>query len=234
MKKKLFSVFLMCAVSAMLFSGCGYKYKNEDWTDKIDTYFDGLKSNASGMKNIDSAHKEAFDSVFNNIEIFGARLCVPMKVSDLPDKFELSNSYSGYVPLSEDEPNKKELDGGLKRYSLVLYYDREVYVSSVSVICREDQSIEEGIIYEIKLGSLYFQPILFGGKIEECSDIDEIKKFLGEGNEFYYISDYLESEYCTLFYTDGNRIIELTYSIQGDDMDFLLGAVRTYNSYGSI
>ncbi|MBD5138933.1 MAG: hypothetical protein HDT24_06475 [Ruminococcus sp.] len=233
MKKKLFSVLLMCAVSVMFFSGCDYDYK-DIWTDKIDTYFDGLKSNASGMKNIDRAHKEAFDSVFNNIEIFGARLCVPMKVSDLPDKFELSDSWSGYVPLSEDEPNEIELDGGLKRYSLNLYYDREVCAAGVSVICKENQSIEEGIIYKIELGVLYVQPILFGEKIEECSDIDEIKEFLGEGNEFYYVSDYLESEYCTLFYTDGNRIIELTYSIQGDDIDFLSGAVRTYNSYGSI
>ncbi|MBD5145781.1 MAG: hypothetical protein HDT21_07760 [Ruminococcus sp.] len=233
MKKKLFSVFLMCAVSAMLFSGCGYKYKNEDWTDKIDTYFDGLRSNASGMKNIDRAHREAFDSVFNNIEIFGARLCVPMKVSELPDKFELSDSWPEYIPLSEEEPNEIELDGGLKRYSLKLYYDREVCAAGVSVICKENQSIEEGIIYKIELGALYFQPILFGGKIEERSDIDEIKEFLGEGNEFYDVI-YSESEYCTLFYTDGNRIIELTYSIKGDDINFLLGAVRTYNSYGSI
>ena len=232
MKKKLFSLFLMCAVSAMLFSGCGYKYKNEDWTDKIDTYFDGLKSNASGMKNIDRAHKEAFDSVFNNIEIFGARLCVPMKVSDLPDKFELSYSLE-YVPLSEEEPNKTELDGGLKRYSLQLHYDREVRVAGVSVICREDQSIEEGIIYKIDFGVFYFQPILLGGKVDVNSDISDIKEFLGDGNEFYDVI-YSESEYCTLFYTDGNRIIELTYSIRGDDINFLSGSARTYNSYGSV
>ncbi|MDE7303467.1 MAG: hypothetical protein K2N60_09150 [Oscillospiraceae bacterium] len=232
MKKKLFSVFLMCAVSAMIFSGCGNKYKNEDWTDKIDTYFDGLRSNASGMKNIDRAHREAFDSVFNNIEIFGTSLCVPMKVSDLPDKFELSYSLE-YVPLSEEEPNKTELDGGLERYSLQLYYDKEIRVAGVSVICREDQSIEEGIIYKIDFGVFYFQPIFLGGKVDVNSDINNIKEFLGEGNEFYDVI-YSESEYCTLFYTDGNRIIELTYSIRGDDVNFLLGSVRTYNSYGSV
>lgn len=232
MKKKLFSVLLMCAVSVTLFSGCGYKYKNEDWTDKIDTYFDGLRSNASGMKNIDRAHREAFDSVFNNIEIFGASLCVPMKVSDLPDKFELSYSLE-YVPLSEEEPNKTELDGGLKRYSLYLYYDKEVHVAGVSVICREDQSIEEGIIYKIDFGVFYFQPIFLGGKVDVNSDISNIKEFLGDGNEFYDVI-YSESEYCTLFYTDGNRIIELTYNIRGDDINFLWGSVRTYNSYGSV
>ncbi|MDE6599246.1 MAG: hypothetical protein K2K34_04110 [Oscillospiraceae bacterium] len=232
MKKKLFSVLLMCAVSAMIFSGCRNKYKNEDWTDKIDTYFDGLRSNASGMKNIDRAHREAFDSVFNNIEIFGTSLCVPMKVSDLPDKFELSYSLE-YVPLSEEEPNKTELDGGLERYSLQLYYDKEVRVAGVSVICREDQSIEEGIIYKIDFGVFYFQPIFLGGKVDVNSDISDIKEFLGDGNEFYDVI-YSESEYCTLFYTDGNRIIELTYSIRGDDINFLLGYVRTYNSYGSV
>lgn len=236
MKKKLFLIFLMCAVSAMLFSGCDYNYKkDEDWTDKIQLYFAGLESNASGMKNIDSAHKEAFDSAFNDIEILGARLCVPMKVSNLPDKFELSDSYSEYIPLSEEEPNGVELDGGLKRYSLRLYYDMEVRVAGVSVICRDDQSIEEGIIYEISFGVFCFQPILLGGKVDTNSDINNIKEFLGEGNEFYDdILGYSKSEYCNIFYTDGNRIIEFTYNIKDDDVNFLLGTVRTYNSYGSI
>ena len=203
MKKKLFLVFLMCAISAIFFSGCGYDPRDEHWVGKMQEYSFELASNDSGMKNIDSAHKEAFDSVFNDIEIFGARLCVPMKVSELPDKFEVSSPYSEeYISLFEKEPHGTEFGGGLKSYVLDLYYDREVKVAQVYVICRKDQSLEDGIIYELYCGLLNFQPVFLGGQIDVNSDIDEIKEFLGEGNEYY----------GTLLYTDGNRIIEIFYS----------------------
>lgn len=231
MKRKAFILFLVCAVSVMLFTGCD-RLGDEEWTDEIATCFAGLMTNDSGIKNIDSAHRDAFDSVFSNIEIFGARLCVPMKVSELPDKFELSSSFMEYVSPSEEDPT--ELNGGLKRYRLKLYYDKEVCVAGISVICEKDQSIEEGIIYEIEFGVLYYQPALLGGKVEIRSDIDDIKEFLGEGNAFYDVPDYTKSEFCELFYTDGNRMIELTYGISGEDTTFLMGSVRTYNDYGTV
>lgn len=233
MKKISVTVFFLCAVSVMLFTGC--ENIDENLTYQIQLYFEGLMSNDSGMKNIDSAHKEAFDSVFNDIEVFGAKLCIPMNVSELPDKFELSNSLDGYVPLSEEEPRVKELGGGLKRYSLMLYYDKEIRVAGVSVICRGDQSVEEGIIYELNLGVTYFQPILLAGKLKSRSDmdIDDVRELLGEGNEFYDSSSYSKNEFCEVFYTDGNRIIELIYTIQEDDFHFLYGYIRTYNDYGS-
>ena len=233
MKKKLFSVFLMCAVSVMFFSGCDYDFRDENWVDEIQLYFNALMINDSGLKNIDSVHKEVFDSALNDIEIFGTRLCVPMKVSELPDKFQLGDySYTEYVSLSEKELYGRELCGDLKWYSLNLYYDKEVCVAGVSVICREDQSIEEGIIYAIYFDvAHYFQPILLGGKVEVRSGIDEIKEFFGYGNEFYETSRYSENEYCTVVYTDGNRIIKFWYSVQEDEMNFISGSVRVYNNY---
>lgn len=232
MKRKFAAFFLALAFPAVIFTGCGRI--SEGWTDTIRAYFDGLESNSAGIKNIDSAHKEAFDSVFNDIEIFGARLCVPMLASELPDKFELSGSLTEYVPLSQEEPRVNELAGGLKKYYLYLYYDRDIRVSGVSVICRGDQSVEEGIIYELELGVLYFQPILLGGKLKSCSGvgIDSVREFLGEGNEFYD-SSYSSSEFCEVFYTDGNRMINLVYTVQGDDLCFLYGNIRTYNDYGN-
>ncbi|MDE5993614.1 MAG: hypothetical protein K2G87_11265 [Oscillospiraceae bacterium] len=225
MKKKLFSVFLMCAVSAMLFSGCDYDPRDEHWVGKMREYsFDlaasdsEIKNIDSAMKNIDYAHKEAFDSAFNDIEIFGARLCVPMKLSELPDKFEVSSPYSEeYISLSEKEPYGTEFGGGLKSYVLDLYYDREVQVARVYVICRKDQSLEDGIIYELYCGLLNFQPVFLGGQIDVNSNIDEIKEFLGEGNEYY----------GTLLYTDGNRIIEIFYS-KGK---CIACYIRTYNNF---
>lgn len=222
----------MCAFSAAVFTGCGNGYGNGDrdekWPGKIYTYAYGLSINDSGMKNIGSAQGEAFESAFNDIEIFGARLCLPMRVSELPDKFELSSSGSEYVPLSENEPGGRELGAGLKKYPyLYLYYDREILAAEVSIICKEDQSIEEGIIYELEIGVTQVQPVLLGGQVEIRSDIDGITEFLGEGNGFYDLS----SKFYELFYTDGNRIIELTYAIEGDEAVFLSGKIRTYNNY---
>lgn len=228
MKKRLFLLFLACAFSITLFTGCVFDMDDEEWISEIAHYVWKSMSDNSGMKNIDSAHKEAFDSVFNDIEIPGARLCVPMKVSDLPDKFELSSSYSEYAPLSENG-SEKNRGAGLERHSMSLYYDREIQVARVVIVYEAGQSIEEGIIYEFKFEILDFQSALLGGQVDIRSDISVMKDFLGEGNEFNDISEYSDTNFCTLCYTDGNRMIELTYGIKGDDVNFLTGSIRTYN-----
>lgn len=237
MKKKLFSVLLMCAVSAMLFSGCDYDYEDKVLlraARAIYSHVTGLMLNDSGLENIDFAHKEAFDSAFNDIEIFGARFCVPMKVSELPDKFELSDSMSEYVPISGKEPGGKELSGGLSKCSYTLYYDKEVRAATVYIVYEEGQSIEDGIIYELEFDVFHIQPILLGGKVEVRFDMDEIKEFLGEGNEFHETSNYSDKDYCTLCYTDGDRIIAFEYGIQGDNIVYLRSYIKTYNNYDSI
>lgn len=229
MKKRLFLLFLACAFSVTLFTGCVFDMDDEEWISEIAYYvFKSMYYDNSGMKNIDSAHKEAFESVFNDIEILGARLCVPMKVSDLPDKFELSSSYSEYAPLSEYE-YEKHRGAGLERHSFSLYYDREIKAARVVIVCEAGQSIEEGIIYEFEFEILNFQTALLGGQVDIRSDIGVMKNFLGEGNEFNDISEYSDSTLCTLYYTDGNRMIELLYSINSDDVNFLTGSIRTYN-----
>lgn len=220
MKKRLFLLFLACAFSAMAFTGCDYSLKDEEWIGEIAYYVWRSMTDNSGMKNIDRAHKEAFDSVFNDIEIFGARLCVPMKVSELPDKFELSSSGSEYTPPSEDSFVINR-GAGLESYHMDLYYDREINVADVFIVCEKGQSIEEGIIYEFSLVLLNLQPVLLGGQVDINSDISVMKDFLGEGNEF-------NDDFCTLCYTDGNRMIELSYSINGNDVNFLLGYIKTY------
>lgn len=228
MRKKLFALFLACAFSVTLFTGCGYDLDDEDWIGEIAYYvFKSMYYDNSGMKNIDRAHKEAFESAFNNIEIFGARLCIPMKVSELPDKFELSSSGSEYVPPSEDS-FASDRGAGLKRYRMYLYYDREIRVADVFIVCEKGQSIEEGIIYELRFDFLNFQPALLGGQVDIHSDISVMKDFLGEGNEFNEKSEYSDSNLCALCYTDGNRMLELTYGIKGDNVNFVTGYIRTY------
>lgn len=230
MKRKFFALFLGLALSAAIFTGCGYD--GESWVGKMYAYVSGAVYNSSGMKNIDKEHKDAFDSVFENIEIFGARLCVPMKVSELPNKFELGSFSNGeFVPLSEKNLSGKDMGGGLTRCRFELFYDREINIANVVVICRGDQSVEEGIICEIEFSLLDFQPVLLGGSIDAHPAVDAIKEFLGEGN--LYIDPFTtEDSYINeLFYTDGNRIIEFTYGTDGNDTNVLISKIRTYNNY---
>lgn len=231
MKKKLFLLFLACAFSVTLFTGCSYSLEDEDWVGNISYYVWRSFFNDSEMKNIDRTHKEAFESAFNDIEIFGARLCVPMKVSELPDKFTLSISGSEYDPISKNNRvNGRDIGAGLVRISnLYLYYDGEIKAAKAYVIRKEGQSFGEGIIYELEFDLLNVQPAFLGGQVDIRSDMVEIKNFLGEGNEFYEKSEYSDTDFCTLCYTDGNRMIELSYGIKGDDVTFFTGSVRTYD-----
>lgn len=224
MKKRLFLLFLACAFSAMVFTGCDYDMDDEEWIGEIAYYVFNSMSDNSGIENIDSAHKEAFESAFNDIEIFGARLCVPMKVSELPDKFELSSSSSEYAPLSENK-SEKNRGADLERHYMSLYYDREIKVARVSIVCEAGQSIEEGIIFEFIFDLLHFQPVLLGGQVDINSDISVMKDFLGEGKK---INNIFDDDIYTLYYTDGNRMIELTYGIKGDNVNFFTGSIRTY------
>ena len=241
---------LMCVIAAVLFSGCydvyltldpeDIIYFNSNWGYDIESYYYDIKHGQSKYKKIDLAHKKVFDSVFEDIEIFGAKLCVPMKVSELPDKFELygyvsGDEYdlfapdiekvdeSGWFPVSEIEPQGGRIIGGMEKYSLLLFYDNEIELASVKVICKEGQSIEDGIICRID-GYFPGQSLLLGGAVDIRSDISEIKEFLGEGNEYLwgYYGDYLD-----LIYTDGDRVINLTYSIDGEDMNFVCADIET-------
>lgn len=229
MKKRVFSLFLACAFSAMILTGCDSDQYKDYWVEDIAHYvFTCLTNDNSGMKKIDRAHKEAFESVFNDIEIFGARLCVPMKVSDLPDKFEISNSYREYIPLSENQLEKNQ-GAAPKTGSFNLYYDREVEAASVSIVWKPGQSIDEGIIYELKFNILLINTALLGGQLDVRSDIGEIKNFLGEGNEFIGKEAYTGVSTFTIYYTDGNRMIEFCYGKEDDDIFFFWSYIRTYN-----
>lgn len=251
MKRSMLINILICAVTIMMFSGCdAADYMLDDvlyyspWRDDVVFYsYDIIFDGYSKYKKIDYAHKKAFDSVFEDIEIFGAKLCMPMKVSELPDKFELYDyvggadlfvpddeevGESGWFPVSEIEhPKGTYLIGGMKKYSLILFYEGEIGLANVLVICKENQSIEDGIIYEID-GYFSDQLVLLGGKVDFSSDINEIKEFLGEGNEFLrsYSNNYLD-----LIYTDGDRMIRLDYSINGEDIHFIHGYIETIEMY---
>lgn len=231
MKRIIFIVFIS-AVSSMLFTGCLYGNKaaydileDTNWYEDINYYSAEIAvGNRSGYKKIDNAHKEAFDSVFNDIEILGARLCVPMKVSDLPEKFELM--YSDGKPLSKAYGIK--LNGGRTVYSYIpIYYDGEVRVAGACVVCEKDQRIEDGIIYELELGGLYIQKAIIGKSVAVNSDIESIIDYLGDGNTFY-------DNYSFMYhlYTDGNRSIELSYSLKyKGDNNFLLCYIRACEEY---
>lgn len=244
MKKSILVKMLMCIIAVMIFSGCydaadmldDVIYYYSIWGYDIRNYYYKIKHGYSSYEKIDLAHKKAFDSVFEDIEIFGAKLCLPMKISELPDKFELyyyvgssqlweydSDEETGWFPISEIDFSRRSLDN-----EFMLFYDGEISIAEVMVICKDGQSIEDGIIYEMS-GYLSDQPVLLGGKVDISSDINEIKEYLGDGNTF--LSSYSSNDYLDLIYSDGDRTIRLEYSVHGEDINFMYGSIKTIENY---
>lgn len=218
-------MLVISIISSMLFTGCLYRngaaydlLEDTNWYDDIKDYYDLSVYGQDDYKKIDHAHKDAFDSAFNDIEILGAKFCLPMKVSELPEGFELSDGYSSeYAPVSGKGSVGRPISGGMSEYHFDLYYDGEVRIVGLSVICGKDQSIDDGIIYEMNFGISYAQPVLLGGSAAVNSDLNEMKEYLGEGNSFYHEGDLSSSDYINQIYTDGNRIIEFSYIAYDDD-----------------
>ncbi|MCH5348109.1 MAG: hypothetical protein J1E40_02195 [Oscillospiraceae bacterium] len=208
MKKYIFIHLCMCVAAIMMFTSCygeGLMIDDildySDWYHDIKNYSDIFELSHNQYKKIDLAHKEAFNSAFENIEIFGAKLCLPVKVSELPDNFELYYYYKKnyeYIHISKCEPIGKRISGGIIMYSLALYYDSninndvwdidrknlvisyDICVTNVAVVCKEGQSIEDGIIVGIEYRVLSQQPVLLGGKVDISSDIEEIEELINK------------------------------------------------------
>ena len=211
------SALFAVIISAVMLTGCTIEAEDlerfESFGKTPVTLHYTLGNNSEKLKNIDSAHKDAFDSMFENIEIFGSEFCLPMKVSELPDKFSLMSdgrSGSGTAPAQkQDLFESRSLRNGAGIYEAVLYYDNEIRVSDVYVLCDKDGDVSDGIICGLQcfLGN---QKITFGDSLECNSLPQNIEAFLGEGNK--YIDGDEENYSYTNIYTDGERSIFYEYS----------------------
>lgn len=211
------SALFAAVISAVMLTGCTIEAEDlerfESFGKTPVTLHYTLGNNSEKLKNIDSAHKDAFDSMFENIEIFGSKFCLPMKVSELPDKFSLmSDGRSGSETVPAQKQNlfeSRSLRNGAGIYEADLYYDNEIRISRVHILCDKDGDVSDGIICGLQcfLGN---QKITFGDSLECNSLPQNIEAFLGEGNK--YIDGDEENYSYTNIYTDGERSIFCKYS----------------------
>ena len=110
MRKQKTAALILSAVMTLSLSGCGSILDNtkeqyiEIYNDPIDqivfelynTEEDEYYDNDVSASRLTGKHKEFAEKCFSDIEIFGARLSLPMNVSDLPEGFSVELEESKY------------------------------------------------------------------------------------------------------------------------------------------
>lgn len=158
---KITSLILLTVISVML-CGCD-----------IDTP-DDLSDQASSLAmilyhtnttKVDKEHYEFADSCFSDIEIFGAKLALPMNVSDLPDEFTIDSHSQGSV------------------------YNG-YYIDRVSLLCDEKETVYAEIMYPVGKEQSDGQIVAI-----ECYNFilaDDAVVYLGGEYDFMSIDDVIE------------------------------------------
>ena len=188
---KIIGLFSLAIVSAML-CGCDLDIPT-DLSDQVESL--GMETiYPSYSVTVDKEHYEFADSCFSDIEILGAKLTLPMNVSDLPDGFTI-DSYS-----TDSVYNGYYID-----HARLYYYDKEVISVEImypigkepgdgQIVALESRSTLLGNNAIIYLGGEYgFMPINeviehFG----ECEKGDYMTYALGDGRSirFSYMYSY--------------------------------------------
>lgn len=209
MKKIL--IFMVSAVMTVLLSGCAVYEQEGD--EVLVPLYDGmfglsfLRANAEIETLPVNITKEQGDEIFGSIEVYGANLTLPMRVSDLPAGFEMNDEF--------DEED-------LIKVSETLYtLDRRLYVSggkdTVSVASagilmegNDAEALRNGYIVSLDLeyfidnadSSVKIKGVSVGALYNE-----ELTEAYGEG--YCYLTDY--SKYVSRVYYDGERRLQLLY-----------------------
>ncbi len=205
--RKVTILLLSIFISAML-CGCDIDTPN-DLTDQASSL--GMTLYHANAAKVDKEHYEFADSCFSDIEIYGAKLALPMNVSDLPDEFTIDShsrgsAYNGYyidrVNLICDGKEtvyaeimypigKEQSDGqivAIECYGYLLSTNTAVYFAGEYGFMTIDEAIEH-----------------FG----ECEKGDYLIYDLGNGRSIRF--DY--------FYSYGNTIYADAFSVRLDTIN---------------
>ncbi len=195
--------------SFFCFSGCAVYGSLEDESSMVIPLYDGALVWSiinSGTVETDipvTMTKAQADEIFSNIEIFGARLALPMKLSDLPEELTLSSEYKADYGIS--------IDGRFFTFGDMLEYEDENGISetiaSVDILTdgNSEEAYNNGIIVSMGLGVLYADITINGAGAGDFDD--EITVALGEG--YLYASD----KYIIRVHSDGERMIKMIYGV---------------------
>lgn len=169
--RKVTILLLSIFISAML-CGCDIDTPN-DLTDQASSL--GMTLYHANAAKVDKEHYEFADSCFSDIEIYGAKLALPMNVSDLPDEFTIGShsrgsAYNGYY---------------IDRVNLICDGKETVYAEIMYPIGKEQS---DGQIVAIECYGFAFDDytVYLGGKYGFMT-IDEAIEHFGECEKGDYL-----------------------------------------------
>ncbi len=210
--KKLFKIIAAILCPALL-SGCAVYGSLDDKDGMVIPLHDGalawsfIGSETAGAAFPVNMTKEEADKIFSNIEVFGAKLSLPMKLCDLPTEFSL---FSGY-----NKEYARSIDGRFFAFSdnIVLpdQNGEEEFVASIDIITdgNNEDAFNNGIIVCFGLGILDSDVKINGAGAGDFNYT--ITEALGEG--YLYQT---EDSYVIRIYSDGERMIKMTYGSLGE------------------
>ncbi len=191
-RKNLIKISLLLA-AVMTLTACSSKNKDDLYqivnmmylsSEYVDTTFPGR---------IDKEHEEALESIFDNINIMGATLSLPMNVSDLPEGFTLTVGNSAI----------ETYDGKHIVLGEITFGEDITVCSRVYILQGKKQNVSQGVIVGYEFDTLLKAPLVYDRDGHNLifmlpSDVTEL---LGEQKAIGYKGDY--SSY-KLVYTDAH------------------------------
>lgn len=137
---------------------------------------------------IDEEHEEALESIFDNINLMGANLSLPMNVSDLPEGFMITDS---------DFQAVETCDGKYITQGTIAFGEDIELCSQVFILRGKKQDVSEGIIVGFKFWPLFGNSLVYVGDGYNALYMSpsEVTELLGETN-------IIDNNYDYLIYTD--------------------------------
>lgn len=203
---------LIILFSLFCFSGCAVYGSLEDENGMVIPIYDGalvwslINSETAETDIPVTMTKAQADEIFSNIEVFGARLALPMKLSDLPEEFTLLGDYKADYG--------RNIDGRFFAFSSSLEYEDEnglcETIAFVDILTdgNSEDAYNNGIIVSLGFGILDADVTINGAGAGDFDD--EITAALGEG--YLYPSD-SSFKYIIRVHSDGERMIKMVYSV---------------------
>lgn len=206
---------LICLISVMVMSAffCGcheldvldvYKLPDNMSDQLVLTFYsDNSNSDTFSSTKVSGKYKKFACSCFDDIEVFGAKLALPMDVSDLPDGFTIDNSSSYFS-------SAKMYFDGYKTEKVTLKFEG-VTAATAEIMYPANSSVEEGRIVTLMFSSFLLEPndaFRMGGELGYLS-MDRADELLGECGKVY----------DRVYYLDNNRVISFYYFYDNDNVD---------------
>lgn len=208
-------IFMLSAVMAMALSGCTV-YEDGDTAVLLPMYDGGLgmsfeKSNRSVEALPVNLTSEQADELFGSIEVFGANLTLPMRVSDLPEGFEMNYDF--------DKDDLTRIDEALYINENVIRFSNDegaVMIAGVVILMEgtEPEDLKNGYIVGYDLPMLLDQAVgvakIKGVGVGTLFN-EEMTTAYGEG---YYCT---AGNFVTRAYSDGERTLQIVYLVKKHD-----------------